>query len=1121
MKYFRERVLLIVPVFLCLATLIPVLNRVTAWLDQKYFDILFSFSHRAPVEHALSLLVKDQSFTDRFGREPDRHDMAQIITHLHAAGVRTAALDLIYDQAGTPEEDQALARAFDRFGGAILARRFASRTAQAGLDTIKLSDGGRPPSPLPLFGLLEEAAFGTGIINILADMDEVTRFMPLAFLPVGATEYVPSLGFATWLQYKCIEAEASLEKALSAKTSLPDPDAGPAEAEAWLRTLINQGPHAPPSLGHSGLDQLAKRFEAVFIGHLLGRIAGRNWKSIAERMSLDSGPTHSWISWPAQPLPWIGEPETPALRLPLRKVYGTTSGDGLPVLSMSQLLGMADAGKHPATALRFPVVEFHTYTQTQPIRLDYRTEPRGTAKITGMVSGFSGAPIAEARVLCMRLDGEYWAVATTNPDGSYVLADLPVGTYTLEITCGDTHTCLQAVLENGVHTATETRVEPLRLPPAAATALASFSPSNIRRDLMMSGEAVWIAWTDEAGRLPLSEPPAGYEVTTLETEEAFFWHGGRLLDASGTARSGVKTALTETVPVWKTMWTARRPIEPGIASVTLTGLYPSLGARYLLARPASEASTTAAPDCDLLIASVTTLATFPTESLAESGTATVSFRPAKQPNPSAIHLVSIDGINRYQFTADTPASIPVGSYRVLIENPDGSRGRYDPISSRLRQNPVFIGTHLPEDQDFRICPLNFWDTGFSTIYGVNLHGHLFSALQRQDFLKPLLLHEDRLPRAWPLATLLVLLPLILIADTVFLRHGAIRGGLVTLFFTGAWGAISLHLFSQNILLPIALPFICFLSFGTMRGYFAYMQARRREQQTRGSFSRFVSARMVDEILKNPHALKPGGEKCELTVMFTDLAGFTSISEMLSPEELTRLMNEYLGEMTNILFQYGGTLDKYIGDAVMAFWNYPMPQSDHALRAVRCAIAMQRRLNELRPIWKQRGLPNVDMRAGINTADCMVGFFGSDVQMNFTCLGDGVNLASRLEGANKAYHTLMMMAESTARQIEKSDVRFRFLDFLAVKGKLKPMRVFEIIGEKGTNDELWNKVLPLYDEGIALYLDRNWDKAEAAFGSVLELLPEDGPSLTYIERCQAFREAPPPPDWDGRFILKTK
>ncbi|HNV72928.1 MAG TPA: adenylate/guanylate cyclase domain-containing protein, partial [Candidatus Ozemobacteraceae bacterium] len=342
-----------------------------------------------------------------------------------------------------------------------------------------------------------------------------------------------------------------------------------------------------------------------------------------------------------------------------------------------------------------------------------------------------------------------------------------------------------------------------------------------------------------------------------------------------------------------------------------------------MTRPASETSVVQAFDCDLLIGSLTTIATFPRESPVATGTVDVSFSFRDTQRPHTVTLIGTDGSEPRNCSAAASLTLPAGTYRLLIEDSDGCRGVFDQIASRLNANPVFIGTHLPEDQDFRICPLNFWDTGFPTIYGLNLHGQLFSALSRQDFLSSTFVHEDRYPRAWPLITLLVLLPLIVLADTVFLRHGAIRGGLLTLVLAGAWIFVSISLFLNQQLLPIALPLIVFFSFGTSRGYFAYMQARRREQQTRGSFSRFVSARMVDEILKNPNALKPGGEKCELSVMFTDLAGFTSISEMLSPEELTRLMNEYLGEMTKILIQYGGTLDKYIGDAVMAFWNAPM------------------------------------------------------------------------------------------------------------------------------------------------------------------------------------------------------
>ncbi|HQB82315.1 MAG TPA: adenylate/guanylate cyclase domain-containing protein, partial [Candidatus Rifleibacterium sp.] len=242
---------------------------------------------------------------------------------------------------------------------------------------------------------------------------------------------------------------------------------------------------------------------------------------------------------------------------------------------------------------------------------------------------------------------------------------------------------------------------------------------------------------------------------------------------------------------------------------------------------------------------------------------------------------------------------------------------------------------------------------------------------------------------------------------------------------------------------------------------------------------------------------------------------------LAPEQLTELMNEYLDEMTRILFQYGGTLDKYIGDAIMGFWNHPAPQPDHAQRAVECAIAMQKKLAELRRKWLQQGLPCVEVRAGINTAVCMVGFIGSEIQMNFTCLGDGVNLASRLEGANKAYGTLMMIADSVHNRIDRGLISTRFLDFLAVKGKDRPVEVFEVRGYRRDESELWLQAELAYKDGISLYLARDWEKAIAAFSAVLQLLPEDGPAQVYIDRCEGFKQYPPPENWDGRYILKSK
>ncbi|MDD3148910.1 MAG: adenylate/guanylate cyclase domain-containing protein, partial [Candidatus Riflebacteria bacterium] len=416
---------------------------------------------------------------------------------------------------------------------------------------------------------------------------------------------------------------------------------------------------------------------------------------------------------------------------------------------------------------------------------------------------------------------------------------------------------------------------------------------------------------------------------------------------------------------------------------------------------------------------------------------------------------------------------------------------------------------------------NFLDTSFTRMPGVNLHANLFSALIQESFLRALPFHADRAPELWPVWQFILVLPLLLLLNQIFIHAGAMWGGFCLVSVLAAWSGLSALLFIKQILLPFFFPALLLSSFGVIRGYLAWAISRQQEKETRQTFGRFISSAVVEDILKMPQGLKPGGEKKELTVIFTDLAGFTTISEKLAPEQLTELMNEYLDEMTRILFSYGGTLDKYIGDAIMGFWNHPAPQADHAQRAVECAISMQRKLAELREKWLKQGLPKVEVRAGINTAVCMVGFIGSDIQMNFTCLGDGVNLASRLEGANKAYNTLMMISDSVHNQIDKEFISTRFLDFLAVKGKDRPVEVFEVRGYRRDEPEFWKIAESSYNEGIRLYLSRNWAESIAAFKKVLEMLPEDGPAKVYISRCEDFKNSPPPENWDGRYILKSK
>lgn len=428
---------------------------------------------------------------------------------------------------------------------------------------------------------------------------------------------------------------------------------------------------------------------------------------------------------------------------------------------------------------------------------------------------------------------------------------------------------------------------------------------------------------------------------------------------------------------------------------------------------------------------------------------------------------------------------------------------------------ILAGPFESSDFDFYATPMSIrtpYTIQSQPLMGVEIHANAVLNILNRDHLK----HPNQWQRIFTIFVTCILLGLIL----DFLSP--LIGLAITLSFMGgiSWYALySYHQLGQVFnfsSMLFAYPAIWGLSTLTN-----YLRQRAKAQNTKQMFSRFVAADVVQYMLENPELVKPGGEKVELTIFFSDVAGFTSISEALTPEELVVLLNEYLGAMTDLLFEYGGTLDKFIGDAVMAFWNYPKKQSDHAERACLCALAMQRKINELQLGWAERGLPRVSARAGLNTANVVVGYMGSNkAQMNFTCMGDGVNLASRLEGANKEYDTAMMISDATYQKA-KNKVTARFLDFLAVKGKKEPVKVFELVSEKGKEPPEWNELAEMYDQAIQLHLDRNWNEAIATFEKILARWPEDGPSATYLKRCHEYIQNPPPENWDGRYILTHK
>lgn len=300
----------------------------------------------------------------------------------------------------------------------------------------------------------------------------------------------------------------------------------------------------------------------------------------------------------------------------------------------------------------------------------------------------------------------------------------------------------------------------------------------------------------------------------------------------------------------------------------------------------------------------------------------------------------------------------------------------------------------------------------------------------------------------------------------------------------------------------------------------YLQERNQKALIRDAFGQYLSPKVVNILVKDPSRLRLGGERREMTAFFSDVAGFSTISEQLTPEELVSLLNEYLTAMCDIISEYEGTVDKFEGDAIIAFWGAPLQQADHARRACLAAIDMQQHMRAYRERLKAQGRPVLHVRVGLNTGEMLVGNMGSAQRMDYTMMGDAVNLAARLEGANKFYGTYTMISESTYNQA-RDDVEVRELDLIRVVGRREPVRVYELLGRRGQLDSGVAELAERYRSALEAYRMQRFDVALAGFQSVLELDPDDGPALTYVDRCQVFLEAPPGTDWDGVYQLTGK
>jgi class 3 adenylate cyclase len=287
-----------------------------------------------------------------------------------------------------------------------------------------------------------------------------------------------------------------------------------------------------------------------------------------------------------------------------------------------------------------------------------------------------------------------------------------------------------------------------------------------------------------------------------------------------------------------------------------------------------------------------------------------------------------------------------------------------------------------------------------------------------------------------------------------------------------------------------------------------------------TFERYVSKTVASELIKNPEMVRLGGIKKELTAMFSDIGGFTNLSEMLSPEEVVKHLNEYFEGMSSAILEFDGTINQFQGDAIVAFWGAPVPQENHAILACLSALRCREFLKKLQDKWTSQGLPERTFRFGINTGEMVVGNIGSSSRFEYTIIGDEVNLASRLEGANKIYGTQILISHKTY-ELAKEGIIGRDLDIIRVLGKTEPVRIYELVSQKGQLDERKTGVLEKFQVGVNLYREQKWVEAKECFKNIVELDPSDKPSQEYLRRCNEYEYLPPPPDWDGVFDLRSK
>ncbi|MBX9766089.1 MAG: CHASE2 domain-containing protein, partial [Bdellovibrionales bacterium] len=427
-------------------------------------------------------------------------------------------------------------------------------------------------------------------------------------------------------------------------------------------------------------------------------------------------------------------------------------------------------------------------------------------------------------------------------------------------------------------------------------------------------------------------------------------------------------------------------------------------------------------------------------------------------------------------------------------------------SEFLKGKFMLLGATATGIYDLRVTP---FDENFP---GPETHANVLSNLLNNDYFRT----DKREPFFMPIT--------VFMAGTVgtlaITNTTAILGLILSLtLMFGLYFVDQQFLFRQGILTTSVLPLMTLFGLYVILTFYKYLTEERKKKELKGTFEKYVSPQIVAEILKDPSNLLLGGRKQHMTVLFSDLRGFTTISEKLEPTVLSDVLNRYLTPMTRLVFKNRGTLDKYMGDAIMAFFGAPIAYAEHAKTGCDTALDMMEELARMQIQFKKEGLPEIDIGIGVNTGDMSVGNMGSDIVRSYTVMGDAVNLGSRLEAINKTYGTHIIISEFTQKEVKDLFIT-REVDWVKVKGKLLPVKIFELRG-RGKPEGKEKELLEAFGRGTELYHERKFDEALASFQKCAQLDPHDYPTKIYLKRCEDYLKVPPAAEWDGVFEMKEK